>query len=73
MFDKTIKIDIDGATVHLTNQQVTDLFTQRVKMQRDLDEVTQRSFLLAAERITIDARLENANAKLKEFGNPGQF
>ncbi len=73
MFDKTIKIDVDGETVHLTNQQVVGLFKQCATTQVELDEVTERSFILAAERITMNTRLEDANAKLKEFGNPGQF
>tara|TARA_R110002096_G_scaffold390110_1_gene584574 strand:+ start:135 stop:356 length:222 start_codon:yes stop_codon:yes gene_type:complete len=73
MFDKTIKIDVDGATVYLTNAQVKELFTERGKIRREFDEAVQRSFLLAAERITIDTRLENANAKLKQYGDPGQF
>tara|TARA_R110000824_G_scaffold116426_5_gene267860 strand:- start:340 stop:561 length:222 start_codon:yes stop_codon:yes gene_type:complete len=73
MFDKTIKIDVDGATVRLTNAQVKQLFTERGKIRREFDEAVQRSFLLAAERITMNTRLEDANAKLKEFGNPGQF
>ena len=73
MFDKTIKIDVDGETLHLTNEQVIYLFTRCAVTQAKLDEVTQRSFLLAAERITMNTRLEDANAKLKQYGDPGQF
>tara|TARA_R110000824_G_scaffold102891_1_gene244753 strand:+ start:11814 stop:12035 length:222 start_codon:yes stop_codon:yes gene_type:complete len=73
MFDKTIKIEVNGETVHLTNKQVTDLFTDRVKVNKLLTEAEDRAYRLAAERIVVNVRLENANAKLKEFGNPGQF
>jgi len=73
MFDKTIKIEVNGEAVYLTNQQVVDLFTQRVAMQRKFDEAAQKAFLISAEKKVMKDRLDAANAKLKEFGNPGQF
>ena len=73
MFDGTIKIQVNGETVHLTNKQVTDLFVHRVAVNKKFEEAAQKAFLLSAEKTVLDTRLENANAKLREFGNPGQF
>jgi len=73
MFDKTIKIEVGGEPVWLTNQQVTDLFAHRVAVNKKFEEAAQRAFLASTENETLKSRLESANAKLREFGNPGQF
>jgi len=70
---KTLTVEINGVKNKLTAEQVKAIVDKFHDVSAQLDEVSQRAFLLAAENKVTEARLDKANAKLKEYGHVGDF
>ena len=62
MFDKTIKIEINGCPLTLTNEEVKKLVLERQDYQA-----------LQAKHDELARRLTLANRKLKEYGHVSEF
>lgn len=62
MFDKKIKVWVNRTPVTLTNEEVKDLLLERADANA-----------LQSDKIELEQRLALANAKLRDYGHPGEF
>ena len=69
----SVEVTVNGMAIRFDDKMILKMAKENVEMRNSLNQLEANHDEMARKIKVLEDRLATANAKLKEFGNPGLF